>query len=486
MKLVSPAFLTVVGVQLLLTLTMGSINIALPVIQSDLSASSATLTWLVALYQLGFALVLVLGGRLGDIHGHQQMLLVGLGAFTAANVMAMVAPNAEVLLGARLLQGVAGGISAPQVLGIIQRMFTGARRSSAFGVFMVAGAVGFVSGQIVTGGLMSADPLDLGWRWSLVFVTPLAIAVLAGVWRVVPSYEAQGRASIDMLGVLLAGLTAVLILFPLIQGRASGWPWWILAMLAGSVPALTLFVRYEARVEHAGRAPLLRMELFRLRTFAIGNSLAVLVGLIGFSVTVFSTIALQAGFGLSPLEAAVVTAVNPLGNVVGSVVAARLLSRIGRRVFAWGGFLLAMSVVALIAGLEVFGDPRPGFLMPGLFLFGFALAFPLVAGMSVTMSEVPGAHAGAASGVQQTVSQMTSAVGIAVVGNVFYGALGAGTTEGDYVDALVATASIALVPCVVLALASRLLPRTISGLQAARADSADTWRARRRAAVVQR
>jgi MFS family permease len=460
--LLHPGFLVVIAAQFLMILTMGAVNIAAPVIQRELDASSATLLWLVAVYQLGFALVLVLGGRLGDLRGSTRMFRIGFSVFLVAGVLAALAPTSAFLLGARVLQGVGGGLTAPQVLAVIQRTFSGHRRANALGLYTTVSASAYMLGQVLTGGLLDIDPLGFGWRWAFACVVPLGVVVLLISRRTLPDDAVSVGGGVDRGGVVLLAAAAVLVLFPLIQGRPAGWPIWIFGLLALAVPALVGFVAFERSRAAHGRPALLQLDLFRLRTFAVGNALAVVLGLISFSLVVYVTITLQLGFDKSPLATAFVTAPIPFSNMFGAMSAAPMLERWGRRTFVIGPVLIAASVVLLVAVLTVGPEPlQPLHLVPGMLLLGFSLGIAIAAGIAVTLRDVPEAQAGAASGIQQTIQQLTSSVGIALFGIVFYGVLGSSTSVDAYVDALSWTLGISLVVCVVLVAGSWLLPEEL-------------------------
>ena len=229
-----------------------------------------------------------------------------------------------------------------------------------------------------------------------------------------------------------------------------------------AVPAVVGFVAFERSRVASGRPALLQLDLFRLRTFAVGNALAVVLGLISFSLVVYVTISLQLGFDKSPLATAFVTAPIPFSNMFGAMAAAPMLERWGRRTFVVGPVLIAASVVLLVGVLTVGPEPlQPLHLVPGMLLLGFSLGIAIAAGIAVTLRDVPEEQAGAASGVQQTVQQLTSSVGIAVFGVVFYGVLGSASSVDAYVDALSWTLGVSLVLCAVLAAGSVLLPHEL-------------------------
>jgi MFS family permease len=459
-----PAFAIVVALQFAMIVAMGSAGIALPAVQDGLGAGDGALQWFVALFQLGFALVLVLGGRLGDLYGTKRVLLVGFGGFVAATLLAAVAPTTGVLLLARLLQGVAGGIASPQLLAVIQRMYAGEARNRAFAVFMTVAACAFMLGQVLSGALISSDAGGLAWRWAFVVFLPLGVLAWPLAARLLPDLPPSAGGRIDGLGAAVLALASLLVLFPLIQGQSIGWPVWLLVLLVASGPAFAAFFAVERRLVRAGRVPLVDPILFRLRTFTVGNVIGIVTGLLSFAGVVFVTLTLQNGFDRTALEAAVLTAPIPFANMFGSLAAAPLLRLTGRGAITIGAALTGLATGVLLAVIELGPEPLdPIHLVPGLVLLGFALGVSISATIAVTLAEIPEVNAGSAAGVQSTVLQLATAVGIAVFGIAFFGTVDGADTREAYLDGLVAVLWMSAVLCAVQFVLSFLLPRHARG-----------------------
>lgn len=459
------SFVVVVILQFSMIVAMGSAGIALPAVQSGLGASDGAIQWFAALFQLGFALVLVVGGRLGDLFGTRRLLLVGFGGFVAASLLGAAAPTIGIVLVARLLQGVAGGIASPQLLAVIQRTYTGDARARAFAVFMTTAAFAFMVGQLVTGALLSNDVLGAGWRWSFLVFLPLGVVAWPLSARLLPRLPATARGRVDGTGAAVLAVASLLVLFPLIQGQSSGWAVWLLVVLASSVPLLAAFVGLERRLVRQGREPLVDPALFRIRSFAVGNVVGVVTGLMSFAEVVFVTLTIQYGFGRTELQAAVLTAPIPFANMFGSLLAAPLLRALGRLSVAVGAVLTALSAAVLLLTIHVGPRPlQPVQLVPGLVLLGFALGVSVAATVAITLADVPEPSAGAAAGVQSTVLQLASAVGIALFGIAFFGARGVEETRAAYLDGLSATLWATAALCAAQLAVVPLLPRRTRGV----------------------
>lgn len=454
------AFGAVVALQFALIVAMGSAGIALPAVQEGLGATDGEIQWFAALFQLGFALVLVLGGRLGDLFGTRRLLLIGFGLFVATTLLGALAPSTPVVLLARLGQGVAGGIASPQLLAVIQRRYTGHARARAFAVFMTIAASAFMLGQLYAGALISSDALGWGWRWAFVAFLPLGALTWPAAARLLPPDVDVPGGRVDGVGAAVLAVASLFLLAPLIQGQSAGWPVWILVVLIASVPVLALFVAVERRLVRRGRQPLVDPALFALRSFSVGNVVGVVTGLLSFAIVVFVTLTIQNGFDRSALAAAVLTAPIPFANMFGSLAAAPLLRARGRGAIAVGAVLTGASAAIILATLAWGPEPlEPWHLLPGLVLVGFALGISVAGTMAITLADVPEASAGTASGVQSTVLQLASAIGIAVYGIVFFGVIGDADSEGAYLDGLGATMWLTAALCVVQFLLVPLLPR---------------------------
>ncbi len=417
-------------------LDVSIVNVALPSVRADLDASGSDLQWVLSGYVLAFGLALVPAGRLGDARGRRKVFVAGLVVFTLGSLLCGLAPTAGALLGARLLQGVGGGMLQPQVAAFIQSLFRGPERGRAFGLLGTSIGVSTAVGPLLGGLLLTADPDP--WAWRLVFLVNLPVGVLGLVLalRWLPADRpATGpdrrRADLDGVGVLLLAGALVALLLPLLEQPSSvvGWLLWPLAVGLG-----VAFVAWERARTRRGRDAVVDLGLF---TGARGPGYrnGVLVGLVYFSgfTTVFFVLSiyLQDGLGMTPLQAGLTQTPFAVGGAVTPVLAGRLVDRWGRRLVVGG---LVVAVVGLAATLVVVavaaGSTSPGTL-------GLLLALPLlVAGSgsgavispntTMTLSTVAPERSGSASGVLQTSQRIGSAIGIAVVGAVFFRVAGGG------------------------------------------------------------
>lgn len=432
-----PAFVAVTAIQFVNVLVNGSTTMALPSIQSGLDASNSDLQWFASLFALSFSLVLVLSGRLGDLFGARRLLVFGYGLFIVALALQAAAPVVPALLAARMLQGFAGGCMAPQLSAVIQRTYRGHSRTRAFAVYLTAAGAGFTVGQLLGGALMASDLWGLGWRWAYVpFLAP-ALVLWFVARRAIPDMAPEATGRLDVPGAVLLAAVSFLVMFPLIKGRSVGWPLWIFVLLGLSAPVFVAFLGFERRLVRTGGSPLVNPDLFRIRTFRIGNAITLLVGLIAAAVPLYLILTVQIGFGKDAFQAALIACPMPLANMAGSLLVAPLLRRFGRFTIAFGAASAALAAVVLLVAISGgAGDVDVVTLIPGFVLVGFSLGISIAAVVAIVLSDVPQSDAGSAAGVQSTGLQLSSAIGIAVYGVAFYGAVGGSDRLQPYLDGL--------------------------------------------------
>ncbi|MGO4343585.1 MFS transporter [Pedococcus sp. 2YAF34] len=398
------------------------VNVALPTIESGLQASAAQLQWMVAAYPLAFAVGLITGSRLGDLWGRKRVFLGGLVGFTLMSAACGLSPNAEALVGFRALQGLAAAAMIPQVLSSLQVMYAPHERAKAMGLFTGLAGLSAVLGPVLGALLTEADLGGLGWRSIFLVNVPFGALAIAAALRWVPESVATQRPRIDARGVTVLAVGLLAVLYPLTMGRELGWPAWVYAAMAAGAVVLGLFARSQVRAESDGREPLVALSLYRGRGFGAGSAMNSLLFVAMSSYFLCQTIYLQAGLGWSVLKAGLAGVPFALTTTVFAGVGVAVLApRIGRRVlqigaltWAAGAVLLAVAVHGADASTSVWSF-LPGFVVAGA---GFGL---MVSPIGVfTLADVPVDKAGSASGLFSTTGQLSGAVGVAVVGSLFF------------------------------------------------------------------
>lgn len=407
------------------------VNIAIPSIQANLGASYSSIQWLIAGYSLTFALLLITGGRMGDVFGYKKVFMYGVGGFTIASLLAGIAPNIEFLVAARLLQGSMAALMVPQVMSLMQVMYNPKERSGVMGLFGMLGGLAASLGPIIGGLLIKANLFNWDWRPIFLINLPVGIfAILAGI-KFLPNGKSIHPLHIDIKGTLLVIAALSLLIFPLIEGRDMDWPLWTIAMLATSIPALMIFAWYEVRKDRRDKSALIVPSLFHIKTFVSGLILNIIVQsiLIGYFLTV--TLVLQIGLGYSPIKAALTGIPTAVGMTIGfAVLGQKLIMKFGRTVISIGALTYAVGLVATAFVVTHFGlDTNPWELLPGLLILGIGLSLIMVPVFSAALQDVDPNHAGSASGILNAVQQVGSAIGVAVIGVIFFGQLNNGALQ---------------------------------------------------------
>ncbi|MEA2297273.1 MAG: hypothetical protein QOF77_209 [Solirubrobacteraceae bacterium] len=412
------------------------VNVAVPTIRGDLGASSTALQWIIGGYPLAIAVGLITGGRLGDVFGRRRLFLVGAFGFTAASAVCGVAPSTAVLIGARLVQGGFGALMLPQGLGILREVFPPDELPKAFGVFgPVMGSAALV-GPIVGGGLIGLDLFGTGWRLVFLVNLPLGIAALAGAVRLVPESRAEHPVRVDLVGVGLASMAAILLVYPLIQGRELGWPAWTFVSMAASGALGVLFAGHLGRRARRGLDPLVTPSVFTHRGFSGGLVVLMLFfgGMVGSVLAV--TLFLQIGQGYSAIHAGLTLVPFSLGTAITAGLSGAVLQRrLGRWVIQVGGVVSLAGyglVLAAVGGGGGDGGVTSWALAPGLLVVGLGMGLFIVPLFDTILAAVTDREIGSASGVLNALQQLAAALGVAVLGTVFFTA----AAGGDFVGAL--------------------------------------------------
>jgi EmrB/QacA subfamily drug resistance transporter len=401
---------------------------AAPAIRRELGGSYADLEWISAAYTLAMSVTLLLGSRLGDILGRRRVLLCGIGGFVAASMLCALAPSPSALIVARVLQGAVAAIMVPQGFGLIRELFGDAGQQKALGVFGPVMGLAAVAGPLVGGGLVDLNLFGTGWRMIFAVNVPLGLAALAAGRRFLPrTPPATPDARPDGLSVALAMAGAVLIVYPLIQGREQGWPAWSFAMLAAGIVVLATFAALQRRRGRQGRSPLIEPSILRRRPYVAG--LAVVIGFIGAmgGMMIALNVTYQLGLGFSPLACAVATIAIPVAAIAGSITSSALLPKIGRTTMHIGIATMAAGLVSAVVVLRSAGGPISGWDLAGpLAVTGYGMGMVFVPMFDVILAGVAPHELGSASGLLESVQQLAMSVGVAVIGTVLFDGVGAG------------------------------------------------------------
>jgi EmrB/QacA subfamily drug resistance transporter len=412
----------ILAVELMDLLDSTIVNIALPSIRDDLSASLTQLQWIAGGYALTFAVGLVVAGRLGDLFGRKRLLLLGVTGFTVTSVLCAAAQSPVMLITLRLIQGLFAALMIPQGFGIVRKVFDDDEIGHAFSMFGPVIGGGAVLGPVVGGLLIDANLFGSGWRLIFLVNLPVGLAALIAGARLLPEARAHDRPGLDLGGALIVAAAVGLIAYPLIQGRELGWPAWSFVMIAAGLAMLVVFWLFERSRERAGSSPLVVTAVFARRAFTggLGSILVFFGGMMGMMFT-FS-IYLQLGNGYSPVKAGLAFAPWAVGTAIGAVVGSRLLApRLGRHTLHIGLATMAIGVGAMLAVVSGSAHEVSPFALAGPELVaGAGMGCVLSPLFTVILAGVDDNHLGSASGVLNAVQQLAGATGIALVGTLFF------------------------------------------------------------------
>ena len=398
---------------LMIVLDVTIVGVALPSIREDLGFSEESLAWVVNAYLITFGGFLLLGGRLGDLFGHQRLFLFGIALFTVASAACGLATSQELLVGARAIQGMGAAVVSAVALSLMMTLFTEpAERAKAMGIFGFVAAGGGSIG-VLLGGILT-DVLN--WHWIFLVNVPVGIAVVILTLVVIPSARvATAAQNLDVAGAVTVTVSLMLAVYAIVNGNEVGWTTArTLGLLVAAGVLLVVFLLIESRVA----SPLVPLRLFRLRNIAVSNVVGVLWAGSMFAWFFLSALYLQLVLGYSPLQVGL--AFLP-GNLVMGVLSiglsAKLVLRFGIRPPLVVGLSLAAVGLLLFARAPVDGnfvvDVLPSMILLGL---GAGMAFNPV--LLAAMSDVEPSEAGLASGVVNTSFMMGGALGLAVLASL--------------------------------------------------------------------
>jgi EmrB/QacA subfamily drug resistance transporter len=413
------------------------VNVSIPAIRTSLKATFAEVQLIIASYGLTYAVLLISGGRLGDIYGRRKMFVWGVMSFTAASLLCGVAPSPILLIAARALQGVSGALLFPQVLSIIQVTFPLRERATAFGFFGTVIGLSSFAGNALGGVLVSADVWHLGWRPIFLINLPIGLLTVIFAEKFVKESNSPKARRLDLGGVAILTVALSLLLYPLIQGRESGWPPWAFVCLIAFIPTLLIFVRFEKQVTAKGGSPLVELSLFHNHVFVIGLCSGVCFFSGAAAFFLISTIFLQNGLGYSPRHAGLTFLWFAIAFLGSSLASVRVQPRLGSRIINVGVLFMIGGLACLLWVSSARGQALTSLnLAPILLVYGTGQGFVMPTLINTILMNIKGHDAGSASGVLTTVQQASFATGVAVIGTVFFSALGRLTTVEAFVRAL--------------------------------------------------
>lgn len=439
------------------------VNISIAEIRKGIGASYADIEFVITAYGISYAVFMITGGRLGDLYGRKKMFIAGMAGFTAASALCGLAQNAGMLIAARVFQGVFAALMVPQGLAIIQVTFPPHEKSAAFSIFGTGVGIAAIAGQILGGVLIDLDLFGFGWRAIFLVNLPVGVLSIAAAIFLVPESKSDKRIGFDIPGVVLVTLGLLLFTVPLVEGREKGWPAWSFVSLIASFPVLAGFALFERRKYAAHGYALVEPGLFKERAFVVGLCIVTTFfgGLSSFFLTLSLT--LQNGFGFSALEAGLTFCPFAAGFCVSSAASAKLAPKWGSRIFNVGSAVMIAGLALLLAvmrnKMEALTFQN---LVSVMFFYGLGQGCMIAPLFNIVLSEVRPHQAGSASGVLSTVQQIAAAVGVALIGIIYFSVLDTGSETGTYYAAFSSALSCNFILLTTTFILALFLPRRIN------------------------
>lgn len=406
------------------------VNVALPAMQQGLQANSAELQFIVTGYGAAYAVFVVTGGRLGDIYGRKRIFITGMCLFTLTSAACAMATNAEVLIAARILQGLAAAMLAPQVLSSIRVIFPATEQPKAMGLFGATFGLASIAGQLCGGMLLEWQPFGLTWETVFLINIPIGLVAIVLALIFIPENRPEKRPKLDIPGVILISITLFLFIYPLIKGREAGWPLWVFICMAMSVPFALWFIRTEKRITAEGKDPLIYLKLFKDKKFVTGLTVIFLFNNTASFFMIYP-VYLQSGFHWTVLAAGLAVLPYAAGFFIGPLLSAVLSRSYKDHVLTIGLSLLSSGFI--LSAVVLWYYPLPGALLYGALLcagVGHSIVMPVV--VRLVLADTPIATAGLAAGIVSTAIQLGSALGVAIIGTLFFSIL---PLAGSYTNA---------------------------------------------------
>lgn len=396
-------------------------NVAAPRIGAALHISGTMLVLALSGYTVSYAMVMITGARLGDDYGHRTLFLLGLAGFTTASLACGLATSGAFLIVARVIQGAACGLMTPQVATVIQLQYEGRQRARALALFATVLAVGVVSGQVIGGLLVSADPLGLSWRSVFLVNVPIGVVLVLVGWQTLPFTKAPTRQRLDPVGVALCSAALLMILVPLLLGRQDGWPLWSFASIAGGVAVGVIAAAYFLRLQRRGGSPLVDPQIVRDGRFAsaVASLFASTAAWGGFLFAF--TLYLQGGLHYSALQSG--AAFIPYGVAFAITSLSRWPERIRQLMPPIGLVIAAAGYLALGLVDQHTWHALASELLLAVAGGGYGAGFSPM--MTAAVAAVPPLRARDASGLMSTALQVSYAVGLTALGSLFLSNAGA-------------------------------------------------------------
>ena len=418
--LLAPLFMALIAVSV--------INVALTAIGEGLDADTGDLQWVISGYALAFGMLLVPAGRAGDATGRRRMFIVGVGVFTLGSLLSGIAPNAEMLNVARILQGLGSGLLNPQTVALIQQHFRGQDRARAFALLATTVAVATAIGPVVGGALIQILGPEWGWRWMFLMNIPIGVIAIIGAFRYIPDDKARGkgRPDLDPVGAVLLCLAILGIMLPFLERGVSSLVW---MSFPGGLLILGVWWVWERRYKRRGRSPMVDTAIFLNKAFRNGILIVSVYFLGATSVWIIVPLYLQMHLGHTAFEASLMGVPSSIAAAVSSQISGRYVLTFGRRmvIVGFGVAFVGLAGTALVSGFVENGVVPFWWLALPLTLMGLSQGMTISPNQTLTLNSVDPRFGGVAGGILQLGQRTGAAIGTAMIPGIIFSLTVAGT-----------------------------------------------------------
>lgn len=429
------ALTIVLTAPLLYVIDIFIINITIPTIQQNLNATDSEMQLVISSYLLGSASFLIIGGRDGDYLGRKKVFYWGMLLFTLTSAICGLCETASQLIISRFFQGISSAFMVTQSIVFIQILFVDAKeRAKAIGWYGITLSIAAIIGQILGGFLAETDFLIKGWRLIFFINIPVGFISLWAIKKYLKETSKMTNIKFDYLGAVLLTIALGGIIYGITEGREQGWPLWSMIVIGISMTLFLLFLRHQKNRLKIKKEPFIDLNLFKQKEFNLGLLAVLFHFMLHTAYLLMIAVYLQNGLGLSALQCGIYFMPHALLFMLSSILASKLLVRYGTLVLQVGLFVILMS---FILQLVFFGTHNNIFLsisLIGMYGFGNGMVLPFL--LNIVLNSVSTDDAGTASGIFSTFQQTASALGISIIGGIFYSSLEANSIPLEYMESL--------------------------------------------------
>ena len=428
------ALIIVLTAPLLYVVDIFIINMAIPAIKKGVHATDGEVQLVIAGYLLGSATFLIVGGRAGDYLGRKKVFFWGMFCFTLTSCLCGLSQTALQLNITRFFQGMSSAIMVPQSIAFIHVLFTNEKeRAKAIGWYGVTLSIAAIIGQILGGYLVDTHFGIEGWRLIFLINLPIGIIALWAIWNFLGETDKETRKGFDYTGVSFLTIGLVCLIYPLTEGREKGWPLWSLGLIVLSVVILTYFIRNQKNKILLNKTPLIDVALFKIRAFNIGLLAVLFHFMMHTAYLLMSAVYLQNGLGLSSLDCGLYFVLHAVLFMISAMVASKLTVKFGKGVLQFGCAIIMVSFILQILLFKPHVSGLCVIILIGIYGLGNGLVLPSL--LTVALGGIPPKFAGVAAGIFSTFQQTASALGISILGGIFYSIINMNHSNPNYAKA---------------------------------------------------